>query len=43
MLRAFDTPEFDGRDLRRLPTGHRKRTLAKTVRGPHPGIVLNEH
>jgi ATP-dependent DNA ligase len=30
-------------DLRRTPIEQRKRKLAKLVRGPHPGIVLNEH
>jgi hypothetical protein len=43
VLCAFDLLELDGRDLRWLPIEHRKRTLAKTVRGPHPGIVLNAH
>lgn len=43
VLCAFDLLEVDGRDLRSLPIEHRKRTLAKTVRGPHPGIMLNEH
>lgn len=43
VLCVFDLLELDGRDLRRLPIEQRKRTLAKTVRGPHPGIVLNEH
>jgi bifunctional non-homologous end joining protein LigD len=43
VLCAFDLLELDGRDLRFLPIEHRKRTLAKTVRGAHPGIVLNEH
>jgi bifunctional non-homologous end joining protein LigD len=43
VLYAFDLLELDGRDLRWLPIEHRKRTLAKTVRGPHPGIMLNEH
>jgi bifunctional non-homologous end joining protein LigD len=43
VLCAFDLLELDGRDLRGPPIEHRKRTLAKTVRGPHPGIVLNEH
>ncbi len=43
VLCVFDLLQLDGRDLRRLPIEHRKRTLAKTVRGPHPGIVLNEH
>jgi bifunctional non-homologous end joining protein LigD len=35
--------ELDGKDLRRVPLEERKRTLAKLVRGPHPGIVVNEH
>jgi ATP-dependent DNA ligase len=43
VLCAFDLLELDGRDLRWLPIEHRKQTLAKTVRGPHPGIVLNAH
>jgi bifunctional non-homologous end joining protein LigD len=43
VLCAFDLLELDGRDLRELPIEHRMRTLAKTVRGPHRGIVLNEH
>ena len=33
---------LDGEDLRRWPIEDRKRKLAKLVRGPHPGIVLNE-
>ena len=28
--------------MRRSPTEHHKRKLAKLARGPHPGIVLNE-
>jgi bifunctional non-homologous end joining protein LigD len=43
VLIAFDLIELDGHDLRREPIEHRKRKLAKLVRGPHPGIVLNEH
>jgi bifunctional non-homologous end joining protein LigD len=43
VLVAFDLIELAGEDLRRLPIEHRKRTLAKLVRTPHPGIVLNEH
>jgi hypothetical protein len=43
VLCAFDLLELDGRDLRRLPIEQRKRTLAKLVRGPRPGMVLNEH
>jgi bifunctional non-homologous end joining protein LigD len=42
VLIAFDLIELDGEDLRRTPIEQRKRTLAKLVRGPHPGIVLNE-
>ena len=43
MLIAFDLIELDGEDLRRSPIEHRKRKLARLVRGSHPGIVLNEH
>jgi bifunctional non-homologous end joining protein LigD len=43
VLIAFDLIELDGEDLRRLPIEHRKVKLAKLVRSPHPGIVLNEH
>jgi hypothetical protein len=43
VLCAFDLIELEGEDLRRAPIEHRKRTLAKLVRTPHPGIVLNEH
>jgi bifunctional non-homologous end joining protein LigD len=43
MLSAFDLIELDGKDLRRLPIESRKRMLSKLVRGPRPGIVLNEH
>ncbi|MGB5182599.1 MAG: DNA ligase [Xanthobacteraceae bacterium] len=39
---AFDLIELEGEDLRRTPIEQRKRKLAKLVRGPHPGIVLNE-
>jgi ATP-dependent DNA ligase len=42
VLIAFDLIELDGEDLRRRPIEQRKRTLAKLVRGPHVGIVLNE-
>jgi ATP-dependent DNA ligase len=42
VLIAFDLIELEGEDLRRLPIESRKRKLAKLVRGPHPGIVLNE-
>jgi bifunctional non-homologous end joining protein LigD len=43
VLCAFDLIELDGEDLRRAPIEHRKHKLAKLVRTPHPGIVLNEH
>jgi bifunctional non-homologous end joining protein LigD len=42
VLIAFDLIELEGEDLRRTPIEQRKRTLAKLVRGPYPGIVLNE-
>jgi len=42
VLIAFDLIELDGVDLRRLPIEYRKHKLAKLVRSPHPGIVLNE-
>ena len=42
VLIAFDLIELEGEDLRRTPIEQRKRKLAKLVRGPHPGIVLNE-
>ena len=43
VLCAFDLIELEGEDLRRRPIEDRKRKLAKIVRTPHPGIVLNEH
>jgi bifunctional non-homologous end joining protein LigD len=43
VLYAFDLIELEGQDLRRRPIEDRKRKLAKLVRAPHPGIVLNEH
>jgi bifunctional non-homologous end joining protein LigD len=43
VLVAFDLVELDAKDLRRSPLEHRKRMLTKLVRGPHPGIVVNEH
>jgi bifunctional non-homologous end joining protein LigD len=43
VLCVFDLIELDGEDLRRSAIEYRKRKLAKLVRGPHPGIVLNEH
>jgi bifunctional non-homologous end joining protein LigD len=42
VLIVFDLIELEGEDLRRTPIEQRKRKLAKLVRGPHPGIVLNE-
>jgi bifunctional non-homologous end joining protein LigD len=42
VLIVFDLIALDGEDLRRWPIEDRKRKLAKLVRGPHPGIVLNE-
>jgi bifunctional non-homologous end joining protein LigD len=42
VLIAFDLIELDGEDLRRPPLEHRKCMLAKLVRRPHAGIVLNE-
>ncbi len=43
VLCAFDLIELDGRDLRRVPLEQRKAKLAKLVRGPHPGVVVNDH
>jgi bifunctional non-homologous end joining protein LigD len=42
VLIAFDLIELDGEDLRRTPIEQRKRTLARLVRRPHAGIVLNQ-
>jgi bifunctional non-homologous end joining protein LigD len=42
VLISFDLIELEGEDLRRSPIEYRKRKLARLVRGPHPGIVLNE-
>ena len=42
VLLAFDLIELDGEDLRRSPIEYRKRMLAKLVRGPNAGIVVNE-
>jgi len=39
VLIAFDLIELAGEDLRRIE--QRKRKMAKLVRGPHAGIVLN--
>ena len=43
VLCAFDLIELDGADLRRAPIEQRKHKLARLVRTPHPGIVINEH
>ena len=40
---AFDLIELNGEDLRRSPIENRKHKLAKLVRVPDLGIVLNEH
>jgi bifunctional non-homologous end joining protein LigD len=42
-LCAFDLIELDGKDLRRAPIEERKATLARLLRRPLDGIVLNEH
>ncbi len=42
LLIAFDLIELDGEDLRPTPIEHRKRKLARLVRRPHAGIVVNE-
>jgi bifunctional non-homologous end joining protein LigD len=43
VLCAFDLIELDGEDLRRSSIEYRKRKMAKLVRRPDLGIVLNEH
>ena len=43
VLVTFDLIELDGEDLRRSSIEYRKRKLAKLVRKPQLGIVLNEH
>jgi bifunctional non-homologous end joining protein LigD len=43
ILCAFDLLEIDGEDLRRAPIEHRKHRLARLLRSPHHGLVLNEH
>ena len=43
ILCAFDLLEIDGEDLRRVPIQHCKHRLARLLRSPHHGIVLNEH
>jgi bifunctional non-homologous end joining protein LigD len=40
-LCAFDLLEFDGRDLRLNPLIERRRLLAKLVRNPRAGLLLN--
>jgi bifunctional non-homologous end joining protein LigD len=42
VLISFDLIELEGEDLRGSPIEYRKGKLAKLVRGPHPGIVLDE-
>jgi bifunctional non-homologous end joining protein LigD len=41
-LCAFDLLELDGGDLRGLPLGERRRLLARLIRKPRAGLVLNE-
>ena len=43
VLIAFDLIELDGEDLRRTSIEQRKAKLARLLRVPRPGIVLNEH
>jgi len=43
VLVAFDLIELDGDDLRQSSVEYSKRKLAKLVRRPDLGIVLNEH
>ena len=43
VLIAFDLIELDGEDLRRTPIEQRKAKLARLLRVPRPGIVLNAH
>jgi bifunctional non-homologous end joining protein LigD len=43
VLVAFDLIELDGDNLRHSSIEYRKRKLAKLVRRPDLGIVLNEH
>jgi bifunctional non-homologous end joining protein LigD len=43
ILCAFDLLEIDGEDLRRTPIEHRKQRLARLLRSPDHGLVLNEH
>src|SRR5262249_1123392 len=41
-LCAFDLMELDGRDLRLEPLVERRRVLARLIRNPRGGLVLNE-
>jgi bifunctional non-homologous end joining protein LigD len=43
VLCVFDLIELEGEDLRRSPIEQCKQKLSRLVRGPRPGIVLNEH
>jgi ATP-dependent DNA ligase len=43
VLCVFDLIELDGKDLRRAPIEHRRHKLARLLRTPRPGIVLNEY
>jgi ATP-dependent DNA ligase len=43
VLCAFDLPELDGKDLRRLPIELRKARLARLLPKPSPGIALNQY
>jgi bifunctional non-homologous end joining protein LigD len=43
VLCAFDLIELDGEDVRRSSIEYRKRKLAKLLRRPELGVVLNEH
>jgi ATP-dependent DNA ligase len=43
VLCAFDLIELDGEDLRRSSIEYRKRKLAKLLRRPELGVVLNKH
>jgi bifunctional non-homologous end joining protein LigD len=43
ILCAFDLLEIDGEDLRRSAIKHRKHRLARLLRSPQHGLVLNEH
>jgi ATP-dependent DNA ligase len=43
ILYAFDLLELGGQDMRRAPIEERKAALAKLLRRPTSGIVLNEH